>query len=69
MYQALQSKFITCVSELLLAINDTFIASMAEAFHCMMSFNNYIFQWPLFNYTYKVSKIIVIENQYNSQFF
>lgn len=69
MYQALQSKFITCVSELLLAINDTFIASMAEAFHCIMSFNNYIFQWSLFNYTYKVSKIIVIEDQYNSQFF
>lgn len=69
MFQALQSKFITRFSELLLAINDTFIASMTEAFHCIMSFNNFIFQWPLFNYTYKVSKIIVIEDQYNSQFF
>lgn len=69
MFQTLQSKFITRVSDLLLAINDTFIASMTEAFHCIMSFNNFIFQWPLFNYTYKVSKIIVIEDQYNSQFF
>lgn len=69
MFQALQSKFITRVSDLPLAIDDTFIASMTEAFHCIMSFNNFIFQWPLFNYTYKVSKIIVIEDQYNSQFF
>lgn len=71
MFQALQSKFITRVSELLLAINDTFIAS--TQYDRSISFykvsQQLYFSMDLFKYAYKVSKIVIIEDQYNSQFF